>query len=239
MTVSPRKSPPKTAVIEAGGVKAHVTYKRIKKLYLRVKDDGAVTVSAPVGTSKEFISRFVSANTGYISRRLSEIGASERRCETGETVRMWGESYTLLISPGSRRSAKKDDGSKTVTITAPPDSSPDDRKKALIELYRREVKSAAALRIPALETVTGLYSSGLSVKDMRSRWGSCNVRTKHISLSLRLAMYPPRCLDQVIVHELIHTAVPNHGPDFHAMMDRLMPDWRVWRDELNRVKNYI
>ena len=70
---------------------------------------------------------------------------------------------------------------------------------------------------------------------MTSRWGSCNTRTNHINLNTRLAEHPERCLEYVILHELCHTVVPNHGPAFKALEDRFMPDWRAVRRELNGV----
>ena len=225
----PANRPPKTVTLTAGWYTAAVTYKKIKKLYLRVRD-GAISVSAPIGTPKDYIRRFILSSSGYIDPRLEETAVRKREFVTGETVRLWGAEYPLELSPGGRH---------TVTftgtafhMTAPPDSSPEKREKALAEFYRRETLAAASKRMPELEKAAGLSSSGLRIKNMTSRWGSCNVKTKLIALNLRLAMFPPRCLDQVIVHELIHTVIPWHGRDFHAMMDSLMPDWKARSDEL-------
>ena len=227
------KAKTKTAVMSVGGYDITVTYKRIKRLYLRVRG-GAVSASVPFGTGDDEIRSFVLNNIGYINSHLASSDTSERHHAAGETVWIWGKEYPLRVLPGGRHSVRFD--GRECVMTAPESSTSESREKALAEFYRRETAAALDKRMPALETAAGLYSSGRQIKNMRSRWGSCNVRTKHIVINLRLAMYPPQCLDQVIVHELIHTVIPGHGKDFYAYMDRLMPDWKKWRNELKRVR---
>ena len=67
---------------------------------------------------------------------------------------------------------------------------------------------------------------------MKSRWGSCQPSTGRICINTVLAICPPECLEYVVVHELCHLLVPGHGPDFHAIMDRVMPDWKQRRAKL-------
>ena len=100
------------------------------------------------------------------------------------------------------------------------------------EARRRSLKRRIAERLPEIEGATGLSCSGWTVRDMKSRWGSCNTKTRHINLSLMLATRSDEELDYVILHELVHTVVPNHGADFYAMMDRFMPGWKRVRREL-------
>ena len=68
---------------------------------------------------------------------------------------------------------------------------------------------------------------------MKSRWGTCDTRTNKITLNVRLAEHPVECLEYVILHELCHTVVPNHGPEFKALETKFMPDWKQVRDLLN------
>ena len=100
------------------------------------------------------------------------------------------------------------------------------------EARRRALKRRVAERLPRIEESTGLRCSGWTVRDMHSRWGSCNTKTHHINLSLMLATRSDTELDYVILHELVHTVVPNHGPDFYAQMDRYMPGWKQVRKNL-------
>ena len=105
--------------------------------------------------------------------------------------------------------------------------------KAEKEAMRAQLKRRIEDRLPVIEEITGLYCSGWTVRDMHTRWGSCNTKTHHINLSLMLATRSDVELDYVILHELVHTVVPNHGPDFYALMDRFMPGWKKIRRALN------
>ena len=102
-----------------------------------------------------------------------------------------------------------------------------------LEVYREEQLRRIEARLPVIEEITGLYCSGWTVRDMHTRWGSCNTNTHHINLSLMLADRSDAELDYVILHELVHTVVPNHGPDFYALMDSFMPGWKKIRKTLN------
>lgn len=69
----------------------------------------------------------------------------------------------------------------------------------------------------------------LAFRDMTSRWGSCQPATGRICINIRLAAYPPQCLEYVVVHELCHFLERGHGPRFRALMTRFLPDWRERR----------
>ena len=100
------------------------------------------------------------------------------------------------------------------------------------EARRADLKRRIAARLPEIERRTGLRCNGWTVRDMHTRWGSCNTKTHHVNFSLMLATRTDRELDYVILHELVHTVIPGHGKDFYAMMDRFMPDWKKIRKEL-------
>lgn len=110
---------------------------------------------------------------------------------------------------------------------------PEPADRAEKEARRRELKRRVEARLPVIEKATGLYCNGWTVRDMHTRWGSCNTYTHHINLSLMLATRSDAELDYVILHELVHTVVPNHGPEFYALMDRFMPGWKKIRKALN------
>jgi len=102
------------------------------------------------------------------------------------------------------------------------------------DALRADLRRRIEFRLPIIEEQTGLKCSGWTIRDMHTRWGSCNTKTNHINLSLMLAQRSDEELDYVIVHELVHTKVDNHGPEFYAAMDRILPGWREIRC---RMKN--
>lgn len=74
--------------------------------------------------------------------------------------------------------------------------------------------------------ILGVKPGKLVYRNMKTRWGSCQPSTGRICINTRLALYPPECLEYVVVHELCHLLVANHGSDFKELMSRVMPDWR-------------
>jgi len=88
--------------------------------------------------------------------------------------------------------------------------------------------------LPKWEKITGLSCWTWRIRKMKTRWGSCNVKTKKIWFNLYLAQTSKRCLEYIILHELLHLKVANHGKEFKDNMDKYMPDWRVVRKELNQ-----
>ena len=117
-------------------------------------------------------------------------------------------------------------------VRAAAEAYPEPETKAEKEARRRDLKRRISERLPYIEDVTGLRCSGWTVRDMKTRWGSCNTKTHHINFSLMLALRSDVELDYVILHELVHTVVPDHGKDFYAMMDRYMPGWKQIRKNM-------
>ncbi len=109
---------------------------------------------------------------------------------------------------------------------------PEPVSKVEKEARRRALKIRIGDRLPEIERITGLKANGWTVRDMHTRWGSCNTQTHHLNFSLMLATRTDTELDYVILHELVHTVVPDHGPRFYAMMDRFMPGWKQIRRRL-------
>lgn len=98
--------------------------------------------------------------------------------------------------------------------------------------WRAVVEACVPVLIAEWEPILGVHAGKLAYRNMRSRWGSCQPATGRICINIRLALYPPECLEYVVVHELCHLLVRGHGPKFHALMDSVMPDWRERRAKL-------
>lgn len=79
---------------------------------------------------------------------------------------------------------------------------------------------------PLFAEVLGHRRPRLRVRDMKTRWGSCSRKTGTITLNRRLAQRPRAAAEYVVLHEYVHFVHPNHQKGFHAMMARLMPDYK-------------
>lgn len=95
-----------------------------------------------------------------------------------------------------------------------------------------------ALVLPFVNTYSetmGVRPHQISYKATRSYWGKCFIQSHNIIFSYYLLLLPEWCVEQVIVHELAHLIVANHGPKFHALMDKFYPHWREARAEMRKV----
>lgn len=81
-------------------------------------------------------------------------------------------------------------------------------------------------------TILDVSPGSIVYRNMKTRWGSCQPATGRICINTRLALYPPECLEYVVVHELCHLLVANHGPEFKKLMTRVMPDWKHRQKQL-------
>lgn len=71
------------------------------------------------------------------------------------------------------------------------------------------------------------------VKQMRSQWGSCIGKKRHLIFNLELARVPRSCIEYVVAHEMTHLKVTNHNKMFEAILTHYLPQWRMRRKELN------
>ena len=101
-----------------------------------------------------------------------------------------------------------------------------------VAAWREVVSACVPALIAAWEPIMGVRAGKLAYRNMTSRWGSCQPSTGRICINVRLALYPPECLEYVVVHELCHLLERGHGPRFHQLMDTFMPDWKQRRAKL-------
>lgn len=111
-------------------------------------------------------------------------------------------------------------------------------KKACIRALRQEALVFLPKRLENLARLEGYEYSGVSIKQMRGRWGSCN-QDKHITLNLFLMQLPIEMMDYVILHELAHTRALHHGPAFWAEMERALPNARQLRKQMKAYEPSI
>ena len=103
---------------------------------------------------------------------------------------------------------------------------------------KKAVEQLCAIVSPLIEKYSaemGVEPAGISFRATKTRWGSCNTKTGKINLSLYLLLLPQRHIEHIVVHELAHLLVPNHGPRFYAVMDKHFPDWKQVRKETSKL----
>lgn len=105
--------------------------------------------------------------------------------------------------------------------------------RAELESQKRLLKKEVEKLVAKWEPVMGVKVSGITIRQMKTRWGSCNVKTHHININLALSKKPPECLEYVVVHELTHILEGSHNQVFWGYMNEFYPDWKRVRKYLN------
>lgn len=224
----------KMTALTIGAYTVHVTRKRIKNLYLRVLPQEGICVNTPQRTTDAEISRFVLSRTDWIEQQLEkQARIVPRGFADGDVVPYFGKNLTLRVMDCTGRThiALRGD---TLELTIRPDAGEAGRKKTVDAWYRAELYEAAGSMLPVIERTVGKRAGELRVRDMKTRWGTCNIKTAMITLNLRLAERPVECLRYVLTHELCHLHEAGHGERFWKRMDVYYPDWKRVRKLLKQ-----
>lgn len=105
--------------------------------------------------------------------------------------------------------------------------------KAELERQKHILKKKVENLVAKWEPVMGVKVSGITIRQMKTRWGSCNVKTHHININLALLHKPAECLEYVVVHEMTHILEASHNQVFWGYMTEFYPDWKRVRKYLN------
>lgn len=226
--------------IEISGITIDIQKKNIKNMHLAVlPPDGKVRVSAPMHLSDESIAMFVRTKLGWIKKQQEKFALQPRQSErefiSGETLYVFGKQFFLRVMYSYKGNSLVLNGNEAV-LTVRKESTARQREAFVNEWYRDLLKEKISIYLPKWEQITGLYCDSWQTKYMTTRWGTCNTNTHKIWFNLQLAKKPIECLEYVILHELAHLKVKNHGKDFIAILDMYMPYWRETKKLLNDFK---
>ena len=224
--------------ITVDGLRAVIRYKNIKNLYLRVATEGGhIELSAPQRTALSEIENFVRRRRAWIDERRRRICAhAEKPVRTyadGERIQLWGTEYPLVCVPLTCGKPYAERTAEGIVLHVSAEADVAVRRTTIHAFYRTELAAAIEREAPACETLVGKHAALWRICAMKTRWGSCNVRTAAITLNLQLVQYDVHALRYVITHELTHLWVRGHDARFYGRMDRYFPNWQNVRRELN------
>jgi hypothetical protein len=226
-----------TAALDIGGVPIDVIFKDIKNVHLSVHPPtGRVRISAPSRMTLENIRLFAITKIGWIRRHQGKITGQAREGPREylerESHYVWGSRYLLTIRETSSRSSVAV-GHRVLELAVPRGAPVEKREKVLAHWYRAELRKQAVPLLAKWAKELNVDLPDLFIQRMKTKWGSSSPGRKAVRLNLDLAKLPVECLDYIVLHELAHFVVPNHGERFRMLLDRHMPGWRHIRDRLN------
>ena len=225
--------------IQLGDITVEVVQKDIKHVHLSVyPPDGRVRVAAPRRMDVETIRVFVIAKLEWIKKQQSKLRSQVREAPREylerESHLVWGRRYLLRVDEVDAPPAVELSHSTMILRVRPGTDTA--RRQAIVEAwYRQQLKDAVPPLLARWEPILGVKAQRFFVQRMKTRWGSCNPRDRHIRLNTELAKNPPECLEYVLVHELVHLLEASHNARFVALMDQVLPNWRLLRQRLNEL----
>lgn len=225
-----------SAYLTVGGIDVDVVYKDIKNMHISVYPPaGRVRVAAPHRVGEDAIRLAIVQRLPWIKKQREQLQDAarqpERRMVSGETHYVWGERLRLDVSCRGRSKVRI--SGRTLELTTPEEYSEAQRRAVLDRWYRAEIKEALPALLEKWQPIVGAIASGVVVRRMKTKWGTCQTASRAIWLNPELAKKNPRCLEYIVVHELTHLIERTHNDRFIELMDQHMPDWRARRDELN------
>lgn len=213
-----------------------VKKKKIKNMYLYVKSpNGDVVVSVPQNATTTDINKFVVPRMDWIIRNrmkfLNRGISKDKSYSDGEIVFVAGEPLKIKIVYAASQYAVRD--GNTLILGLRNGHNPERRERVVREFLRHDLSERIDCLLPKWEEATSLTSESWQIKDMETRWGTCNTETKKLWFNLKLAHMPNEFLEYIILHEVAHLAIIGHGADFSAFLDRYMLDWRDIKKAMN------
>lgn len=193
---------------------------RAQRFSLRVsRQTGVVTLTLPVRARESEALMFLRAQEDWLRGALQQV-APEQALEYGTSIPFEGQP--LLLAPGTGRGLRLD--GDRLLVPGPAERIPA-RLQAWLKAMARDRLAPAVDRHAA---ALGRRVSDITLRDTRSRWGSCTAEGR-LMFSWRLVMAPPSVLDYVAAHEVAHLVEMNHSDRFWAVVEGLYPDWQVQR----------
>lgn len=174
--------------------------RRARNLSIRIRPDGEVRVTIPGFLSQKKAEAFVFSKKGWILQKIHQLKmhtGSGFAINDGDEFEVRGKRFKVQLK-----------------------NEKDTVEEAIWRILHKEASESLPGRVQELALAHGLSYSGVKVRRMKSRWGSCTVKNG-INLNTWLMMIPDHLSDYVILHELAHTRHRDHGPGFWVFLDQL------------------
>lgn len=225
--------------IKLGGIAVDVVLKDIKNIHLSVHPPtGRVRISAPSRMKMDTVRVFAISKLAWIREQQKRLRDQEREAPRElldrESHYVWGQRCLLEIVVSEEPSGILLMNRRLV-LTVRPGTRKRMKEEMLAQWYRDEIKAVVPQLIAKWQQVLDVEVRKFYVQRMRTRWGSCNSRSRTIRLNTELAKKPEDCLDYIVLHEMVHLLEPKHGRRFVELMDQFMPKWQYLRQRLNRL----
>jgi predicted metal-dependent hydrolase len=225
--------------IDLGTLTADVELKDIKNIHLSVYPPlGRVRIAAPSRMDLDTIRIFAISKLSWIKKQQTKFLGQQRETPRefigSESHYYLGKRYLLKVIETEGKPSVAVEHNKLV-LRVKPNTDKQLKQTFLQEWYRDQLKILVPKYISKWEEKMQVKVSEFGIKKMKTKWGTCSREAKRIWINLELAKKPLECLEYIVVHEMVHLFERNHNDRFIAYMNKFLPQWRHYKDELNRL----
>ncbi|MCG5485287.1 MAG: M48 family metallopeptidase [Sinorhizobium meliloti] len=204
---------------------------RATRMTLRIEPGGrALKLTVPEGLPEREVSAFLTRHQGWLMTKLARF-SGESEIEDGGTILVRGVAHRIERT-GRLRGLTEAlvIGEEAVLRVG---GAEEHLRRRIADYLKKEARSELERLVAVYAGRTGSRARSLSLKDTRSRWGSCSAEGD-LSFSWRIAMAPPKVIAYLAAHEVAHLQEMNHGPRFWALCESLCPETKDARHWLKR-----
>lgn len=228
-------------VLTIGEITIQVIRKDIKNLHLGVyPPTGRVRIAAPLRVDDDAVRLFAISKLAWIRKQQIRFREQERQTKreyiSGESHYYNGRRYILKLIPAPPPIPAHVEihSKKYLFLYTPQDSTREKRERIMSQWYRNRLKEQIPALLEKWQSITGIQVSSWGIKVMKTKWGSCNAGERRIWFNLELVKKPSHCIEYILVHEMVHIIERRHNEKFREYLDRFMPQWQIYKNELNQ-----
>lgn len=199
-----------------------IIYKNNKNMYLRIKDDLKVVITAPKRTPERVITSFISNNIDYIKKII--IQKEQIKTKKQDKLEYLGNLYDICRI--NEKNVYIGDAKAFVGTKVNLDTWYKKKSKEVFETYYNDCFE---------QFKESKIKPDLKIRKMKSKWGVCNITNKTITLNQELIKLDSKYLEYVIYHGLCHLKHPNHSKDFWNLVEVYIPNYKQIRKEMKNV----
>lgn len=218
--------------ISLHGLQILVQYKLVKNITLRIKADNQIQLSVPYKISAMQLHSFLNEKEEWLRAKLAGREQQPERYIMGEIpfdgahIWLWGEKLRCCFEIDKKAGISFWQTPDCLRFIAPHELTAEQKLELVESWYMYQIREEGRRLLESWQKKMGVSYKGLKVHTMKTRWGSCNVRSGRINLNALLACWPPDCLELIVVHELTHLLETAHNKRFYDIMAQYLPDWQ-------------
>ena len=199
-----------------------------KTVAIQLQKDGSVIVRAPKRLAVYRIEAFIKEKQSWIEQHQKRLQEQQRQkesfCLSDRQFPLFGRMLPMQMTQEKAPCWQQ-------TVVFLPEGDEQQLKSSAEQLYRQVARQTLQSKVEHFAPKLGVQPASLRINGAKGRWGSCSGKNR-LNFSWRLMLAPEHCIDYVVVHELCHILHHDHSAAFWQEVERVVPDWRSWRQQL-------